>query len=258
MQIENSVIVITGGAGGLGLAMAKRLAERKAKLALIDHNYEALEQAVKTLNKTITVGEAVSDIRTYACDITDEKGVENLFKLILSDFGKIDGLVNNAGIIRDGLLIRAQNGEVTQKMPLSDWQAVINVNLTGVFLCGREAASAMVLSGGGCIINISSISAQGNMGQTNYSATKAGVNAMTVTWSKELARYGIRSVSIAPGFVRTPLLEDMKQSALAKLESMVPVGRLCESTEIAQTVEFILENDYVNGCVLDVDGGLRI
>lgn len=253
MQIENAVITITGGAGGLGLAMAEKLVLSKAKIALIDHNEVALDQAIQKL------GGIEGQAKSYACDITNESSVESLFESIIADFGKIDALINNAGIIRDGLLIKKSEGVISQKMQLSDWQDVLNVNLTGVFLCGREAAAAMATYGeGGCIINISSISAQGNMGQTNYSATKAGVNAMTVTWSKELSRYGIRTVSIAPGFVRTPLLEDMKQSALAKLESMVPVGRLCNSEEIAQTVKFALENDYLNGCVLEVDGGLRI
>jgi 3-oxoacyl-[acyl-carrier protein] reductase len=148
---------------------------------------------------------------------------------------------------------------VTGKMGLEQWQAVIDVNLTGVFLCGREAAERMIRLGhGGLIINISSISKCGNAGQTNYSAAKAGVTAMAVVWAKELARYGIRAASIAPGFTRTDLLAGMPPEMLDKVTAPVPLKRLAQPEEIAHTAVFIAENDYFTGRAIDVDGGLRL
>ena len=253
MKLEDSVIVITGGGGGLGLSMAERLARAGARLALIDHNADLLKEAAARL------APVCSEVKTYAADITSEETVESVFQSIADDFGKLNGLVNNAGIIRDGRLVKVEDGRVTGKMSLANWQMVIDVNLTGVFLCGREAAAIMATSDHpACIINISSLAAKGNMGQTNYSATKAGVIAMTVTWAKELGSYGIRSAAIAPGFVSTPILEGMKQSALEKLISRVPLQRLAQPEEVAEAVEFIFRNDYFSGRVLELDGGLRI
>lgn len=253
MEIENSVIAITGGGGGLGLAMAKRFAKAGARLALIDHNPDLLKSAARSLSPFC------EDIKTFAVDITKEEPVETTFKSIADHFGNLHGLVNNAGIIRDGLLVKVEDGEITKKMTMANWQMVIDVNLTGVFLCGREAAAIMAVGHEpGCIINISSVAADGNMGQTNYSATKAGVIAMSVTWAKELGKYGIRSAAIAPGFVSTPILEGMKQSALEKLIKRVPLERLAQPDEVAEAAEFIFTNDYFSGRVLYLDGGLRI
>jgi 3-oxoacyl-[acyl-carrier protein] reductase len=144
-------------------------------------------------------------------------------------------------------------------MTLENWNLVMNVNLTGTFLCAREAACKMIeLGQPGCIINISSISRSGNMGQTNYTATKAGAEAMTVTWAKELARYGIRAASIAPGFIATDMVMAMKPEALEKMAAGIPARRLGQPEEIARTVSFILENDYISGRCIEVDGALRI
>ncbi|MGD9659754.1 MAG: SDR family oxidoreductase [Porticoccaceae bacterium] len=253
MNLDGAVIAITGAGGGLGRAMAQRFGADGARIALVDSNQSLVEQA-----RTVLASAGVN-CKAYIADIADEAEVESVFKAINDDFGSLNGLVNNAGIIRDGLLVKAENGRVTQKMPLSAWQAVMAVNLTGVFLCGREAAAMMVAGGqGGCIINISSIAAAGNMGQTNYAAAKAGVIAMTVTWSKELSRHGVRCAAIAPGFVRTPILEDMKPAALAKIAEFVPLKRMAEPKEIADAAAFIFGNDYFNGRVLEIDGGLRL
>ena len=144
-------------------------------------------------------------------------------------------------------------------MSLAQWQSVVDVNLTGVFLCGREAAERMIrLGNGGLIVNISSISREGNAGQTNYAATKAGVAAMTVVWAKELARYGIRSAAIAPGFCATEILAAMKPEMVARVTEAVPLKRLGQPSEIASTAVFIAENDFVTGRVIEVDGGLRL
>ena len=170
------------------------------------------------------------------------------FNGIVADFGRLDVLVNNAGIIKDGLLVKAKDGVVTGRMGLEQWQAVIDVNLTGVFLCGREAAERMIgLGNGGLIINISSISKCGNAGQTNYSAAKAGVTAMAVVWAKELARYGIRAASIAPGFTRTDILAGMPPEMLEKVTAPVPLKRLGLPEEVAHAAVFIAENDFFTG-----------
>jgi len=168
-------------------------------------------------------------------------------------------VIANAGILRDGLLLKVKDGAVVDKLSLAQWQAVIDVNLTGVFLTGREAADRMIrLGSGGCIVNISSLSRAGNFGQSNYSAAKAGVAALTVVWAKELARYGIRVNAIAPGFIKTEMVASMKPELLAKMAASIPVQRLGEPNEIAAAAAFILENDYYNGRVLEIDGGQRL
>jgi 3-oxoacyl-[acyl-carrier protein] reductase len=195
----------------------------------------------------------------YTTDVTAESQVVRSLDAVVADLHRLDVLVNNAGITRDALLVKAQEGAIHSKMSLAQWQSVLDVNLTGVFLCGREGAERMIQLGhGGVIINISSISREGNPGQTNYSAAKAGVAAMTVVWAKELARYGIRSAAIAPGFCATEILAAMKPEMLARVKAAVPLRRLGEPAEIGATAVFIAENDFVTGRVIEVDGGLRL
>ncbi len=254
MKIAGKTIAITGSGRGLGAAMAKRLASAGARLALVDLDEQAL---LETQTACVKAGSPM--VEFYVANVAEEGPVEALFARIASDFDALHGLVNNAGITRDALLLKYEDGEQVSKMTLEQWQAVIDVNLTGVFLCGREAAAVMIeLACKGCIINISSISRHGNVGQTNYSAAKAGVQAMAVTWAKELARYGIRTASIAPGFIATEMVMAMKPEAREKLTKAIPATRMGEPDEIAQTVQFILENDYVSGRCFDIDGGLRL
>ena len=253
MKIKRSIIAITGAAGGLGAAMAKRLAKQGARLALIDFNPDMLDE-LKT-----SLGLPGDDLLITPCDVSNESQVDKAFETIARHFGGLDLLVNNAGITRDALMLKFKDGQRQSRMSLSDWNAVINVNLTGVFLCARAAAEQMVSAGnGGLIINISSISRGGNMGQSNYSAAKAGVAAMTVTWAKEFARYGIRVNTISPGFIGTEMVRSMKPEALAKLQAMIPAGRIGEPDEIAHTVQYLMENDFVNGRNIEVDGGMRL
>lgn len=253
MDIKGKTIVITGGGQGLGRAMAVYFANKGANLALIDLNQEALDATVAQCK------EAGSDARAYICNVAEEEAVVSCFAQIDQDFEGIDGLINNAGITRDALFIKAKNGEIKSKMSFKQWQQVVDVNLTGTFLCGREAASHMILrEKKGVLINISSISKEGNVGQTNYSATKAGVAAMAVTWAKELARYGIRAAAIAPGFIATEMVSSMKPEALAKIQGMIPANRLGEPEEIARTAAYIFETDYFNGRCIEMDGGLRV
>ena len=161
----------------------------------------------------------------WECDVSDEKAVDEVFTEIAKENGRLDAVINNAGITRDALLLKVKDGAVEKRMSFNDWQQVVDVNLTGTFLCGRAAATEMVKAGnGGCIINISSISRHGNMGQTNYAATKAGVAAMAVTWAKELARQGIRCIAIAPGYIGTEMVLNMKPEALEKIAAGIPHG----------------------------------
>ena len=253
MHLNGKVIVITGGAQGLGLATALRLAPKQPNIALIDTNTKTLAEAKQLIE------DAGATASSWICNVTQEDEVDQTFAQIAAKTGRLDALVNNAGITRDSLFLKVKEDVVEKRMSLGQWQQVIDVNLTGTFLCGRAAATEMVKAGnGGCIINISSISRHGNMGQTNYTATKAGVAAMAVTWSKELARQSIRCAAIAPGFIGTEMVLTMKSEALEKITAGIPAQRLGQPDEIAKTVEFILENDYVNGRVIEVDGGLRI
>ena len=195
---------------------------------------------------------------THAANVSDEASVEALFADFVAEMGGIDAVVNNAGLNRDGLLIR-KNGDSLEKLPLASWQAVIDVDLTGVFLCAREAAFHMVSQGaGGVIVSISSLSWKGNVGQTNYSAAKAGVVAMTRTWAMELARYGIRAVALAPGLTATEMALAMPQEARDRLTATIPLRRMGEPSEMSHALRFALENDYVSGRVIPVDGGLRL
>ncbi len=253
MELHDKVIAITGGGRGLGRAMAVQFAERGAKLALVDLDQEALDVTASLCE------EVGSQARTYQANVASEASVVELFERIAADFGALHGLVNNAGITRDGLFIKVKEGQVVNKMSLEQWQQVIDVNLTGTFLCGREAAAQMIKTASqGVILNISSISRHGNMGQTNYTATKAGVQAMAVTWAKELARYGIRAAAIAPGYIGTEMVMAMKPEAREKIAGMIPAKRLGKPEEVAKTAVFIFENDYINGRCLEVDGALRV
>jgi len=254
MQINESVIVVTGGAQGLGRAMAEDFAARGATLALLDMNEEMLADARSACEKA-----GAAKVGTYVVNVAEESAVETAFSQLEADFGGIDVLINNAGILRDGMLIKYKNGELTHKMPLQQWQSVIDVNLTGTFLCGREAAALMAKTERkGVIINISSVARAGNIGQTNYAATKAGVVAMTVTWARELGRFGIRCGAIAPGFIETPMTQAMKPEAVERALSMVPLKRWGQPSEVADSARFIIENDFFSGRVIEIDGGVRL
>lgn len=253
MNLKDKTVVVTGGGRGLGRAMALAFAAKGAKLAIVGMSESAANEAVALCR------EADVEARAYIADVSNESAVVAIFDRVVADFGSLDGLINNAGITRDGLLVKAKDGKVIKKMSLDDWQAVINTDLTGVFLCAREAAAKMIeLRTSGVILNISSLCRSGNFGQTNYSAAKAGIVAMTVTWAKELARYGIRVAAIAPGFCETRLVAGMKPEALERVKAGIPLKRLGQPEEIAHSALYIFENDYVTGRVLEVDGGMRV
>jgi 3-oxoacyl-[acyl-carrier protein] reductase len=247
MELAGKNVVITGGARGMGKKFAVDLRNLGAQSFVVDVIQENLD-ALK--NETGIPGQVV--------DVSNEKSVESFFENYTSEHGAPDVLINNAGITADALFIKKKGDEIT-KFPLANWERVINVNLTGVFLCGREAAFHMVRHQvKGVIINISSISRAGNLGQTNYSATKSAVDAMTVTWAKELSKFGIRVAAIAPGYINTEMVAKIRPDVLEKLIQNIPVGRLGEMEEISEAVRFIIHNEFFTGRVVEVDGGMRI
>ncbi len=247
MEIAGKNVIITGGGRGMGKQFAVDLKKLGAKPFVLDVLKENLDSL-----------KSEADISGKIVDVSNESEVEAFFESYTAENGAPDVLINNAGITADALFIK-QKGDEIKKFPFDNWNKVLNVNLTGVFLCAREASYQMVKHGvKGVIINISSISRAGNLGQTNYAASKSAIDAMTVTWSKELSRYGIRVGAIAPGYINTEMVSQIRQEVLDKIIKNIPVGRLGEMEEISQTVQFIIQNDFATGRVYEVDGGMRI
>lgn len=253
MDLNASCVLITGGTRGLGRQFALDLAREGCRVGICSTHPHALEETSADFRRE------GMEVWIRQADVSDPEQVRALFEDFVADHGHLDALVNNAGITRDGLLIKkCPDGTIT-KMPLEDWKRVLDVNLTGVFLCGREAAAHMIQREiRGAIVNISSVCRVGNVGQTSYSATKAGVVAMTVAWAKELSRYGIRVASVAPGYVSTQMTEALRPDVREKIESLIPMRRMADCQEVSHALRFVLENDYISGRVIEVDGGLRI
>lgn len=249
MDIQDKVVVITGGGRGIGRAIAIRLASKGADIALLDLDRDAMAETMQLCSN--------ATVRTYQCNVTDEPVVVEVFRQVAEDFGNIHGLINNAGILRDGLLVKVKDGRVVNKMSADDFSLVVDVHMKGAFLCGREAASVMIEKNvdEGCIINMSSGAFRGNFGQTNYAAAKAGLVAMTRVWAAELARYNIRTAAIAPGVIETDMVMSMPVHARERLTSSTPLQRLGSPDNVAQTVQQVFENDFMSGGVIDVSGG---
>lgn len=253
MQLDGKRVVITGGGRGIGRAMALAFAQKGANLALLDLNPEDLKETRSQCEATGV------NVQTFVCNVAHEDEMSATLDAVVAASGRLDVMINNAGITKDALLVKVQDGKVVNKMSMDQWRAVLDVNLTGVFLGAREAAARMITLGhGGVIISTSSISRAGNIGQSNYSASKAGVAALTVVWARELARYGIRTGAIAPGFTRTEILDAMKPEMIERAVNAVPLKRAAEPAEMAHAALFIAENDYFSGRVVEVDGAQRI
>lgn len=250
MDLKDSSAIVTGGASGMGRCFVEQLHQAGAKVFFCDVNAEGVAALCEELGVQGTVA-----------DVSSEEDVARLFDEAVAAIGPVNTLINNAGILRDGLLVKKDRntGEV-RGLSKAKWDAVINVNLTGPFLCMREFAMRAVENEvrPAVAVNMSSISRAGNFGQSNYAAAKAGLVADTVLWAKELARYGVRVGAIAPGFIATPMVAGMPPEALAKVTAPVPLKRLGEPTEVWQAVKFIVECEYFTGRVVEVDGGLRL
>lgn len=255
MKLPDARAIVTGAASGMGRHFALRLAEAGASVVAFDLASDALDSLSEA------AAGAEGEIHPLVCDVSDEAQVSARVAEAAELMGGLNVLVNNAGIFRDALLVKRdrKTGDI-RKMSLDDWQKVIDVDLKGPFLCTREFAATYLQKKqtAGVIVNISSISRHGNVGQTNYSAAKAGLVADTRLWAKELSRYGIRAGAIAPGFIETPILQGMPEPALEKLLSQVFLGRVGTPEEIWTGVKFIIECDYFNGRCIDIDGGFAI
>lgn len=239
MKLEGKVAVVTGAARGIGLATAQALAQAGAQVAICDLKEEDLATAQ-------------IDALKVAANVTDSQAADSLIAATLEKWGRIDILVNNAGITRDNLLIRMKD---------EDWDAVMNVNLTGVFKVTRAAIRPMIKQRAGSIINIASVvGIMGNPGQANYAATKAGVIGFTKAVAREVAPRGIRINAVAPGFIQTKMTAALSDDAKTKLEAQIPMGVLGESEDIAQAVLFLASEQarYITGQVLAVDGGMAM
>lgn len=253
MQVNGSKVLVTGGGSGMGREFTLRLAGAGADVAFCDLNDQGIEE-------TIAAGAGLpGKVVGFKANVAVETEVVKLIGDAWDALGGLNVLVNNAGIFRDGLLVKKnkETGAV-DRLSLAKWQQVIDVDLTGPFLATREFAAKLIENDQrpGVVISISSISRHGNQGQTNYSAAKAGLIADTKLWSQELARYGIRTGAIAPGFIDTPILQGMRPEVLAGVLKGVPLGRAGTPEEIFLAVKFIIECDYFTGRCLDVDGGL--
>jgi 3-oxoacyl-[acyl-carrier protein] reductase len=246
MQLSSLKIIVTGGAQGMGAHFARRLAEAGAQVAVGDVNEAGLAELPK-------------GVHTRKLNVADEKDCEAFVGWASEVMGGLNGLINNAGILRDGLLVKKDRttGDIT-KLTKEQWDAVIGVNLSGATWMVRETVAKMAQTGSkpGVIVNMSSIARHGNRGQSNYTAAKAALAANTVTWAKEFAPFGVRVGCVAPGMVETPMTQGMNQKARDQLVAAIPVGRVGLPEDLWLAVKFVLECDYFNGRTIDVDGGL--
>ena len=255
MELSKLKIIITGAAQGMGAHFARRIAEAGGQVAAGDVKEDGLAQLAEA-----TKG-LPGKVHTRRLDVASETDVGGFIEWAHGAMGGLNGLVNNAGILRDGLLVKKDRttGEVT-KLTREQWDAVIAVNLTGATYMVRDTVAKMVATEQrpGVIVNMSSIARHGNRGQSNYSAAKAALAANTVTWSKEFAPFGIRVGAVAPGMIETPMTQGMNQKARDALVTAIPVGRIGLPEDIWLAVKFVLECDYFNGRTIDVDGGLAM
>lgn len=246
MRLHNQVAIITGGANGIGYAAVERFAEEGAKVVLADYDESSGIDAATKLR------DSGYDVTFIQVDVANRESVQQLIDRTVETYGGIDILINNAGITRDAMLA---------KMEPSNFQQVLDVNLTGVFNCTQSALPHLISKGKGKIINTSSVSGvYGNVGQTNYAASKAAVIGMTKSWAKELGRKGINVNAVAPGFTRTAMVEKMPENIIEQMKSIVALQRLGVPKDIANAYLFLAssESDYVNGHVLHVDGGIMM
>jgi len=245
MRFENQIAVVTGAGRGIGHAIAVRLASEGARVACVSRTEANAKKTADEINAT-----RPDAARAYAVDVADHAKVQKVGAQILEDFGKIDILVNNAGVTRDGLSMR---------MPVEDWDTVINTNLKGAFNFVQAVQRAMIKQRSGCIINISSvIGLIGNAGQTNYAASKAGLIGLTKSLARELASRNITVNAVAPGFITTDMTAGLSEEIKRTIHARIPLGRIGQPEDVASAVAFLAsaEANYITGQVLCVDGGI--
>ena len=246
MKLQDKVAIITGAGRGIGQATAVKFATEGARVVVCDLSREQIRETVELCK------EARGDAMGYVADVRDIKSLEDMVAAVMAKWGRIDCLVNNAGIVADAQI---------KNMSEDQFDSVIEVNLKGVFNCTKAVLNTMLAQQSGVILNSSSIvGLHGNFGQTNYAASKSGVIAMVKTWARELGRKGIRSNAVCPGFITTSILGTIPERVLRALEEKVPLGRLGRPEEVANTFAWLASDEasYINGAVIEVSGGLTI
>ncbi|NLD67464.1 MAG: 3-oxoacyl-ACP reductase FabG [Limnobacter sp.] len=246
MRLNEKVALITGSAGGIGLATARRFVREGARVVVADVDEKRIAEAIASLDA------ADKQVIGARVDVTDRASVDRMVASAMEVWGRVDCLVNNAGITLDARLV---------KMTAEQFDRVIDVNLKGVFNCTQAVVDQMILQGSGVVINASSVvGLYGNFGQTNYAATKAGLIGFTKTWARELGPKGVRVAAVCPGFIATPILDAMPEPVLQKMVDKVPLGRLGKPEEIASVYAFLASDDasYINGAVIEVSGGIML
>ncbi len=248
MRLHGKVALITGGSAGIGKATAERFAVEGAKVVICDLDRDRGQSIIQGLG---------SGHRFYKVDVTDRNAVQEWVDDVVARFGRIDALVNNAGILADATLVKVKDGDLIKQMSEAAFDRVIAVNLKGVFNCTQAVAPTMIRQRGGVILNASSVvGLDGNFGQTNYAATKAGVIGMTKVWARELGRYSIRVNALAPGLIATQILNSMPEKDLDSMRARIPLGRIGQPQEVANAYLFLASDEasFISGAVLRVDG----
>ena len=252
MRMKDKVTLVTGGAAGIGKATAERFAEEGARVVICDVQEDLGRQAAKELG---------ADAGFYKVNVADRQAVQTWVDSVVEKYGRIDVLVNNAGVLRDSTLVKVKDGDLVKQMAEADFDLVISVNLKGVFNCTQAVAPIMIHQGGGVVLNATSVvGLDGNFGQTNYVASKAGVIGMTKVWARELGRYNIRVNAVAPGFTATEMVASMPEKILEGMTSHTPLGRLGKPRDIANAYLFLASDEasFITGEVLRVDGGIVV
>lgn len=252
MRMKDRVVLVTGGAAGIGKATALRFAEEGAIVVICDLNESAGQETLKQLGQQAGF---------YRVNVASREEAQHWVDSVVAKYGRIDVLVNNAGILRDGQLIKFKEGQLAGQMSEADFDLVISVNLKGVFNCTQAVAPVMAKQGGGVILNATSVvGLDGNFGQTNYVASKSGVIGMTKVWSRELGKFGIRVNAVAPGFTATEILSNMPEKIIEGMKSRTPLGRLGEPRDIANAYLFLASDEasFITGETLRVDGGIVV
>lgn len=250
MRFKDKVCVVTGGAAGIGKATAQKFAAEGAKVVICDVN----EQAGNAF-----AAELGNDASFYKVNVTNRQEVQAWIDAVVEKYGRIDVLINNAGVTRDGQFVKFKDGQVVGQMGEDAFDLVVSVNLKGVFNCAQAVTPVMIKQGGGVILNASSVvGLYGNFGQTNYAATKFGVIGMTKTWARELGKYQIRVNAVCPGFILTEMVLKMPENVLAAMAAKTPLGRLGKPEEIADVYAWLASDEasYIHGAAISVDGGI--